>query len=318
MKQLITLIATLLITLVAGQAMAVGVNITTHADILSAEGQTNATGTGVLEDGILIYQLEYVIDIPLFGAPSILNVTGILYDGVPPTGEGIATSCTGQNIVCDPIPLNEWGPENFVSGGPLSETEVTILTTPPSASGNSSPTTWTITPVEEEPIPVLVAAYAEYPDSGGTATGTGTGYLVNGVLTYEMEYVLDLAILEPTTLTIYGTLFDGEPPTGVTAISACEGSPLVCDDVDLDTFRTESFESGGPISETEETILYAGESASGRTPPSTLTITPVDNGDGGNGGGCAIGSGGRFDPTLPAILLAGLSLLGWRRLKARR
>jgi hypothetical protein len=267
----------------------------------------------------LIYQLEYVIDIPIFGEPTYLRVMGVIDDGVPPTGEGIATSCTGQHIVCDPIPLNEWGPENFVSGGPLSETEETILMTPPSASGNSSPTTWTITPVEEKPIPVILTALVEYPDSTGTASGTGTGYLVNGVLTYDMEYVIDLVFLsEPATLTIEGVLFDGEPPTGLTAVPACEGDPLICDGVDLEGYRTENFESGGPISETEETILYVPESASGRTPPSTLTITPVDNGDGGNGGGCAIGNSGRFDPTLPAILFAGLGLLGWRRLKARR
>ena len=153
MKQLVTLIATLLITLAAGQAMAAAVNISTHADILTAPGQTIGTGTGVLENGILTYQLEYVIDVPALGGPSILNVNGFIYDGVPPTGEGIATSCTGQALVCDPIELNVWGPETYASGGPLSETEVTILMTPPSASGNSSATTWTITPVATVPVP---------------------------------------------------------------------------------------------------------------------------------------------------------------------
>lgn len=44
---------------------------------------------------------------------------------------------------------------------------------------------------------------------------------------------------------------------------------------------------------------------------------PIDNGDGGNGGGCAIGNDGSFDPTLPAVLLAGLAFFSWRRQKAR-
>lgn len=78
-----------------------------------------------------------------------------------------------------------------------------------------------------------------------------------------MEYVLDLIIFEPTTMTISGTLFDSatfdsDAPTGMTTISACEGAPLVCDDLALDTFRPESFESGGPISDTGVTILHAG------------------------------------------------------------
>jgi hypothetical protein len=34
------------------------------------------------------------------------------------------------------------------------------------------------------------------------------------------------------------------------------------------------------------------------------------------GGGCAIGGDGRFDPTLPALLVAGLGFFGWRRFKA--
>lgn len=36
----------------------------------------------------------------------------------------------------------------------------------------------------------------------------------------------------------------------------------------------------------------------------------------GGGGGCAIGGTGRFDPTLPALLAAGLGFFGWRRFKA--
>jgi MYXO-CTERM domain-containing protein len=34
---------------------------------------------------------------------------------------------------------------------------------------------------------------------------------------------------------------------------------------------------------------------------------------GGGGGGCAVGGDGRFDPTLPAMLIVALTLFGWRR-----
>jgi len=37
---------------------------------------------------------------------------------------------------------------------------------------------------------------------------------------------------------------------------------------------------------------------------------------GGGGGGCAIGGDGRFDPMLPALLVAGMGLFGWRRYKS--
>jgi len=50
------------------------------------------------------------------------------------------------------------------------------------------------------------------------------------------------------------------------------------------------------------------------TPPPTTT-PPVSDG-GGGGGGCSIGNDGRFDPTLPAMLFAGLGFLGWRRYRA--
>jgi len=36
----------------------------------------------------------------------------------------------------------------------------------------------------------------------------------------------------------------------------------------------------------------------------------------GGGGGCATGGDGRFDPTLPALLAAGLGFFGWRRSRA--
>jgi hypothetical protein len=55
------------------------------------------------------------------------------------------------------------------------------------------------------------------------------------------------------------------------------------------------------------------------TTPTETTPTPtvpVVSSSSGGGGGCAIGNDGRFDPTLPAMLFAGLGFLGWRRYKA--
>ena len=50
------------------------------------------------------------------------------------------------------------------------------------------------------------------------------------------------------------------------------------------------------------------------TTPTALPLTaPAAS---GGGGGCAIGGTGRFDPTLPALLAAGLGFFGWRRFKA--
>jgi hypothetical protein len=64
----------------------------------------------------------------------------------------------------------------------------------------------------------------------------------------------------------------------------------------------------------------------GTTPPALVPTTPTEPttptptvpvvSSGGGGGGCAIGNDGRFDPTLPAMLFAGLGFLGWRRYKA--
>jgi CSLREA domain-containing protein len=46
------------------------------------------------------------------------------------------------------------------------------------------------------------------------------------------------------------------------------------------------------------------------------TAVPVPSG-GGGGGGCTVGSNGRLDPTLPAMLAAALAFLGWRRRAAK-
>ena len=276
MKTFNHLIAACLLASTAGQALAEPVIIHTVSPILTFPGITLGSGTGELVDGVLTYELNYLIDMGGF-AQAILVSTGTIYDGEPPTNFSSASACTGSPLICDPIELDVLDEITFVSGGPLSSNGVTVLTTPPSSSGNSAATTWTITAGDAlAPVPVLVSAYAEYPDSVGAARGTGWGELVNGVLTYEMVYVLDLVIFELSSMNIHGTLFDGAPPTGITAVSSCEGSPLVCDGLELDTFRTESFETGGPFSETGETILTTATSASGRTPPSTLTITPVD------------------------------------------
>ena len=51
---------------------------------------------------------------------------------------------------------------------------------------------------------------------------------------------------------------------------------------------------------------------SGTTTPTKPTTTS----DSGGGGGCTIGGNGRFDPTLPTLLAAGLGFFGWRRFKA--
>lgn len=50
--------------------------------------------------------------------------------------------------------------------------------------------------------------------------------------------------------------------------------------------------------------------------PITSDEQPQTSSDGGGGGGCAIGGEGRLDPTLPAMLAAGLGFFGWRRFKS--
>lgn len=57
----------------------------------------------------------------------------------------------------------------------------------------------------------------------------------------------------------------------------------------------------------------------GTTPtPLVVPTTTTTVSSGGGGGGCTIGNDSRFDPTLPALLAAGLGLLGWRRFKTRK
>lgn len=283
MKTITTITAMCLLLFTTGRAMAEPVIIHTESPILTFPGITLGTGTGDLVDGVLTYELVYFIDMGDF-AQSILVSTGTIYDGEPPTNFSSASACIGSALICDPIDLDVLEEITFVTGGPLVSNGVTVLTTPPSSSGNSAPTSWTITAGEAiEPVPVFVTAFVEYPDSAGTAFGSGWGELVNGVLTYEMEYAIDLEVLELSVMDIDGTLFDGVPPTGITSVTSCEGSPLVCDGLELNTYRTESFDSGGPFSETETTILTTPTSASGRTPPSTLRIIPVEadvDGDG--------------------------------------
>jgi hypothetical protein len=55
--------------------------------------------------------------------------------------------------------------------------------------------------------------------------------------------------------------------------------------------------------------------ASGDLLPSTVAPAASTSSSGG-GGGCSLGGSGRFDPTLPAMLAAGLGSFGWRRFKA--
>ncbi len=58
------------------------------------------------------------------------------------------------------------------------------------------------------------------------------------VYMYEMEYVIDIAILTPATLDIYGTIYNAGGtiyndgvlvPHGTSAVSACVGSSFVCE-----------------------------------------------------------------------------------------
>jgi len=52
------------------------------------------------------------------------------------------------------------------------------------------------------------------------------------------------------------------------------------------------------------------------TAPPADAVVPVPVPSSDDGGGCTVGGNGRFDPTLPALLAAGLGFFGWRRFKA--
>jgi len=76
------------------------------------------------------------------------------------------------------------------------------------------------------------------------------------------------------------------------------------------------------VADTQDPPGHMATSAPPLPPPTTPTETtptpsvPVVTSSDGGGGGCTIGNDGRFDPTLPAMLFAGLGFLGWRRYKA--
>ena len=131
MKTSITVIALCILILTTGRAIAEPVIIHTESPILTFPGITLGSSTGDLTDGVLTYELVYLIDMGDF-AEAILVTTGTIYDGEPPTNFGAASSCTGTSLVCDSIDLNVLDEIIFDSGGPLSTTGVTVLTAPPS------------------------------------------------------------------------------------------------------------------------------------------------------------------------------------------
>jgi len=54
--------------------------------------------------------------------------------------------------------------------------------------------------------------------------------------------------------------------------------------------------------------------ANDQTAPAWVGTTPIwSTSTSSSGGGCTVGGDGRFDPTLPALLLAALGFVGWRR-----
>jgi len=68
---------------------------------------------------------------------------------------------------------------------------------------------------------------------------------------------------------------------------------------------------------TDATVKFDQRGEARETPPD-IGAFELDNitentGGGGGGGGCAAGGDGRIDPTLPAMLAAGLAVFGWRR-----
>lgn len=68
--------------------------------------------------------------------------------------------------------------------------------------------------------------------------------------------------------------------------------------------------------QTQLTPWIQNAPAAGDLLPVSSITTSTTTSDSGGGGGCTIGGNGRFDPTLPALLAAGLGFFGWRRFKA--
>lgn len=66
------------------------------------------------------------------------------------------------------------------------------------------------------------------------------------------------------------------------------------------------------VAETQVKPAYAS------TTPAPLSPTSATTAATSAGGGCAVGGDGRFDPILPALLVAGLGFFGWRRYKKAR
>ncbi len=75
--------------------------------------------------------------------------------------------------------------------------------------------------------------------------------------------------------------------------------------------------NGGPSNTGTFTIRIIPVVATDQTAPAWVGTTPVwttpSSTSSSSGGGCTVGGDGRFDPTLPALLLAALGFVGWRR-----
>jgi hypothetical protein len=102
-------------------------------------------------------------------------------------------------------------------------------------------------------------------------------------------------------------------------------------EVNKGTYTTVAGYSQGIIEDLANVnVYYAIQMGAGVTGPLTMRVTVTDDTSvvpaplppattpttSSGGGGCAIGGNGRFDPTLPALLAAGLGFFGWRRFKA--
>lgn len=86
------------------------------------------------------------------------------------------------------------------------------------------------------------------------------------------------------------------------------------------TTQTHALLAGGPALGKGGAVTGITDDQNGvirETPPDIgafelVTAVPVSTGGGGDGG-CTVGGNGRLDPTLPAMLVAALAFLGWRR-----